>query len=75
MGVFLMFNCFYWEGTLKKLLVLSALFAALLFFACGEKKDSSAPAKDAEATVESAAQETAPVAEDEVAADEEGSQE
>jgi len=56
---------------LKKLLVLSALFAALLFFACGEKQESSAPAKDADATVEpAAAQDTAPDAEDEVAADE-----
>ena len=54
---------------MKKLLVLSALFVALLFFACGEKKDSSAPAKNAEATVESAAQEDAPAV-DEVAADE-----
>jgi len=42
---------------LKKLLVLSALFAALLFFACGEKQDSSAPSKKADVAVEPVAQE------------------
>jgi len=45
------------EGTLKKLLVLSALFAALSFFACGEKQDSSAPSKKADVAVEPAMQE------------------